>query len=383
MSAPGITLRVTRRGLGIWRHLDVPLVLVTMAIAALGSLMVYSATRDLLEAQGLSPTEYLTKQAIFAAVGVLVMFVAASIDYHRWRLLAAPIYLFTVLLLLAVMKVGHQALGAQAWFSIGPLQLEPSELAKLGLIIGLGAYCARHKGELSARHLIVALVIAGIPFVLVYKQPDLGSALVLGAILVAILLIGGAKGRYLLALGVLAGLGIAAVVHYGILKQYQESRLTTFLHAPAVGTPNAKDAATYNLQESKLAVADGGLTGRGLFKGPQTNMSYVPEQQTDFIFTALAEQFGLAGSALLLVLFLIMVWRIWRIATHSADLLGTLFCVGVLAMIMFQVFENIGMTMGIMPVAGIPLPFMSYGGSALLVCFAAVGVTLSVRMRSR
>lgn len=381
MVAPGISVR-TQRGLGVWRHLDVPLVLVTVAISAIGTLMVYSATRDSLQAQGQSPTEYLTKQAIFAVAGVVVMLVAAAIDYHRYRDFAAPIYAVTVIMLLAVMVVGHRALGAQAWFSFGPLQLEPSELAKLGLIVAVSAYCGKHRGELSVRHLIVALVIALVPFFLVYKQPDLGSALVLGIILLAILLIGGAKGRYLLVLGILAALGIVAVVHFGVLKQYQQNRLTTFLHAPANGIPNAKNAATYNLQESKLTIADGGLTGRGLFKGPQTNLAAVPEQQTDFIFTALAEQFGLVGSALLLGLFIIMVWRIWRIANRSRDLVGTLLCVGVLAMIMFQVFENVGMTMGIMPVAGIPLPFMSYGGSALLVCFASVGVTLSVRMRS-
>jgi rod shape determining protein RodA len=229
------------------------------------------------------------------------------------------------------------------------------------------------------------LVMFIVPFGLIYKQPDLGTALVLVAVLIAILLVGGAKGRHLGALALVALLGIFGVVHFGILKSYQQERLISF-----VDTPNnvsskilqgSKGASIYNLAESKLTISNGGITGKGIGKGTQTNLSYVPEQRTDFIFTAVGEQVGLIGSGLLLALFLLVVWRTWRAASLARDLTGTLICVGVLAMIVFQVFENIGMTMGIMPVAGIPLPFMSYGGSAVLATFMGIGLVLSVRMR--
>jgi rod shape determining protein RodA len=175
------------------------------------------------------------------------------------------------------------------------------------------------------------------------------------------------------------------VVHFGVLRTYQQERLTSFVDTPDQVTPallsSTAGANEYNLAESKITIGDGGITGQGIGKGTQTNLSYVPEQRTDFIFTAVGEQVGLIGSGLLLALFALLVWRTWRAAILSKDLLGTLMCVGVLAMLMFQVFENVGMTMGIMPVAGIPLPLMSYGGSSVIATFAGVGLVLNVRMR--
>jgi rod shape determining protein RodA len=179
----------------------------------------------------------------------------------------------------------------------------------------------------------------------------------------------------LAVLAVVGVVGVAVVLHFGVLKQYQRDRLTAFLDS------SSNVQATYNLNQSKIAISSGGVGGKGLFKGTQTNLSYVPEQQTDFIFTAVGEQLGLVGSALLLSLFVLMVWRIWRAATSARDATGTLICVGVLAMFVFQIFENVGMTMGIMPIAGIPLPFMSYGGSAIVASFCAIGLVLNVQMR--
>jgi rod shape determining protein RodA len=309
-------------------------------------------------------------------IGLGVMAVVAAIDYRRFRDFAPLIYGFSILMLLAVLAVGHKSKGSQAWFQVGTYQFEPSEFAKIGLIIALASFCAAAKGRLSGRALVVVLVLSAIPFALVYRQPDLGTALVLAAVLVAVLLIGGASGRHILAFG---------VVHFGVLKSYQQARLTSFVNSP--DQPNvallqtAAGATEYNQAEAKLAIAAGGLTGQGIGKGSQTNLSYVPEQRTDFIFTAVGEQVGLIGSALLLSLFAIVIWRTWRAAILSQDMVGTLICVGVLAMITFQVFENIGMTMGIMPVAGIPLPLMSYGGSAIIATFAGVGLVLNVRMR--
>jgi rod shape determining protein RodA len=381
--APGMAHRAQQPML--WRHLDVLMILVVLLIGAFGCLMVYTATRDQLEAAGLSPLYYVEKQAIFMVIGLVVMGLVAAVDYHRYRDWSAPIYGFSVLMLLAVLAVGHKSKGAQAWFQIGSYQLEPSEFVKIGLIVALASFCAATKGKMSGRGLVVVLGLSAIPFVLVYRQPDLGTALVLAAVLVAVLLIGGASGRHLLALGCLAVILAFGVVHFGVLRTYQQERLTSFVDTPDQLNPSllssTAGANEYNLAESKITIGDGGLTGRGIGKGTQTNLSYVPEQRTDFIFTAVGEQVGLVGSGLLLGLFALLVWRTWRAATLSKDLLGTLMCVGVLAMVTFQVFENVGMTMGIMPVAGIPLPLMSYGGSAVIATFAGVGLVLNVRMR--
>ncbi|MDQ2754725.1 MAG: rod shape-determining protein RodA [Actinomycetota bacterium] len=373
------------RAPSVWRHLDLVLIGAVVLISAFGSLMIYTATRDRLQAEGLSPQFYVKKQLIFMAIGLVVMIAVAAIDYRRYRDWAPLFYGVSVLALLAVYAVGHKSKGAQAWFQFGSYQLEPSEFAKIGLIVALAAYCANFKGRLSGRALGVIIVLAAIPFLLIYKQPDLGSALVLGAVLIALVLIAGARGRHLGLLALVALFGIVGVVHFGVLKHYQQARLTSFVSSPDQPDPKllqtVAGASQYNLAESKLTISHGSWFGQGIGKGTQTNLSYVPEQQTDFIFTAVGEQVGLAGSALLLVLFIVVVWRTWRAATLSRDLAGTLICVGVLAMLVFQVFENIGMTMGIMPIAGIPLPFMSYGGSALIACFAAVGLVLNVRMR--
>ncbi|HET6965960.1 MAG TPA: rod shape-determining protein RodA [Acidimicrobiales bacterium] len=378
-------MRDQGRAPSVWRHFDPVLAGALVMIAAFGCLMVYSATRDSLQAQGISPTYYLKKQAIFLVIGLVVMVGVAAVDYRRLRDWALIIYGFTLLMLLAVYVVGHKSKGAQAWFQVGSYQMEPSEFAKISLILAIAAYCAAAKGALNGRALAAVLVLAGIPFALIYKQPDLGSALVLAAVLVAMLLIGGVSARHLAALGALTVVLSFGVVHFGVLKSYQKARLTSFADAPS--QPNASLLATtaganeYNVAEAKVADSNGGILGQGLFKGTQTNLSYVPEQRTDFIFTAVAEQLGLVGSVVLLLLFALVIWRTWRTATLSRDLFGTLVCVGVLAMVAFQVFENIGMAIGIMPVAGIPLPLMSYGGSSIIATLAGMGLVLSVRMR--
>jgi rod shape determining protein RodA len=381
--APGVLIE--RRRAALWQHVDPLLIGATLAIGAFGCLMVYTATRDELQAAGLSPTYYVKKQAIFMALGVVVMLAVMAIDYRRYRDWAAAIYGLTILMLLAVYAVGHKSRGSQAWFQIGNYQLEPSEFAKIGLIVALASYCAAAKGQLRARSLLVVLLLSAVPFALIYKQPDLGTALVLAAVLAAVLLIGGASARHLGVLALIAvALGVGAV-HFGVLKSYQQARLTSFVNSPnnpsAALLQSRAGANQYNLAESKITIGDGGLFGKGIGNGTQTNLSYVPEQYTDFIFTAVGEQVGLVGSGLLLLLFAIVMWRTWRAATLARDLAGTLICVGVLAMLVFQVFENVGMTMGIMPVAGIPLPLMSYGGSAVVATFAAVGLVANVRMR--
>ncbi|MGZ8752056.1 MAG: rod shape-determining protein RodA [Acidimicrobiia bacterium] len=363
------------------RHLDVVLIGATLSLASLGLVMVSSATKALTREEGVSSLYYVNRQAIWIVVGLLVMATVMAIDYRKLRDLAPIGYLGMLFLLGAVLLpgVGTIAKGSQARFQLGAFQLQPSEFTKFFLILMLAAYCYLHRNDFGFRRVVVAIVICGLPLALVMLQPDLGTALVLGAISFAMLTIGGVKGRYLAILALIVVTGAIGAVNLGVLKEYQVDRLTSFLDQDA----DTRDTrgTTFNLDQSKIAIANGGLTGEGLGEGTQTNGRFVPEQHTDFIFTAVGEELGFVGAATLLALFAIVVWRTWRTARLSNDFFGTLVCVGVIAMFTFQIFENVGMTMGIMPITGIPLPFMSYGGSSTIVCFACVGLVANVHMR--
>jgi rod shape determining protein RodA len=358
------------------RHLDLVLVGSVLAINALGLLMIYSATRNGLDGQT-SATYYLQRQLVFVIIGVAIMAAAILIDYRRMREWAPAIYGFTIVMLALVLTpLGSSTLGSQARFSIGPIAIQPSEFAKFAVTLIVAAYCAVHRGDLDGRRLIMVLVIVAPALGLVMLQPDLGTGLVIGTIVLAILAVAGAKGRHLAVLALIGITGAVFAVNVGVLKPYQVDRLTAFLDQNG-----DQQRTTYNLEQSKTAIGNGGATGQGLFKGTQTSLGHVPEQHTDFIFTAVGEELGFVGAGLLLALFGIVVWRSWRTAALSNDFFGTLLCVGVVAMLAFQIFENVGMTMGIMPITGIPLPFMSYGGSSALVSFACVGLVANVSMR--
>jgi rod shape determining protein RodA len=351
----------------------------TIAISLLGLLMVYSATRrqQTVAGVGVEADFYLKRQAVYLVLGVSAMVLLMVFDYRILADLAPAIFVGAVVVLLAVLSpLGASARGSQAWFQLGSLQFEPSEFAKLALIIGVSAYCAQHRSDLDGPRLVVLLCMAIIPMALIYMQPDLGTDLVFAATLLAMLLVAGARPRHL---AILAGIGVVAVFavfQLGVLKEYQVDRLSAFLD------PEGDTQRTaYNLRQSQIAIAAGGLAGRGVFQGTQTNLSFVPEQHTDFIFTAVAEEFGFIGAFTLLALFALVMWRTWRTAVVARDRFGSLLCVGVLAMFAFQVFENVGMTMGITPIAGIPLPLVSFGGSAILSAFMAVGLVLNVHMR--
>jgi len=376
-TATVLTDRRARLQSSIFRRLDIGMVGSAVAISLLGIVMVYSATRTGLGARLGDPWYFATRQTIWVALGLAAGFITFLIDYRRLREWALGIYVLTLFVLAAVLTpLGASAKGSQARFSLGSFQLQPSEFVKLALILVLAAYCAQHRDDLGLRHLIVALGIAGASFALVMLQPDLGTALVLGAITIGILAAAGVKGRYLLAL-VLIGVVLAVgSVKLGVLKPYQVDRLTAF-----VDQGGDSKESTYNLEQSKAAIANGGLTGQGLFQGTQTRLGYVPEQHTDFIFTVVGEELGFAGAAVLLGLYALMIWRIWRAAVLSRDAFGTLCCIGVVAIFVFQIFENVGMTMGIMPITGIPLPFMSYGGSSVIISFIAIGLAANVHTR--
>ncbi|MGI8777983.1 MAG: rod shape-determining protein RodA [Acidimicrobiales bacterium] len=367
----------TRELASPWRHVDLMLLGAVLVISALSLVMIYSATRNQQAATALGGGYYLKRQAIYVGVGLLAMAIVALVDYRSLPDVAPVLYVITILvLLLVVSPLGATKRGSQAWFQLGGFQLEPSEFAKATMIVCLSAFIARHRSDLDGGRLAALLGLLAVPLVLIYRQPDFGTAMVFGGIVLALLLVGGARPRHLAVLVLLGVLAGGAVLQLGVLKQYQVARLSAFLD-PEGDT----QGTTYNLRQSQTAIAAGGMSGKGVFQGSQTNLSFVPEQHTDFIFTAVGEQLGFIGAVTLLALFAVVVWRTWRSAVVSRDRFGTLICVGVMAMIVFQVFENVGMTMGITPVAGIPLPLMSYGGSSTVASFMCIGLVLNVHMR--
>jgi rod shape determining protein RodA len=371
-----VLARSRRNPAAAWRHIDIALLSSVAALAALGVLMVFSATRSKGAFETVDTT-FLRKQGLFVVVGSAVMAVTALIDYRRFRDFAWVIYGGAVLLLAVVVSpLGSSSKGAQAWFQVGSFQLQPSEIAKLALIIGLAAFTSQFQGDLDLRRLFAALLLAGMPLGLIMLQPDLGTGLVFVAITMGLLLVAGARGRHIAALTIVGVVGVVFVLNSGMLETYQKDRLTTFLNQDS-----ETRGAAYNLAQSKIAIASGALAGKGLFHGTQTKLDYVPEQHTDFIFTVVGEELGFLGSATVLTLFAVITWRTWRTAQLARDPFGSYVCVGVLAMFVFQIFENVGMTMGIMPITGIPLPFLSYGGSSTLAEFAAMGLVLNVHMR--
>jgi rod shape determining protein RodA len=362
----------------ILRDLDPLLIGATLAIAALGLLMIYSSTRERLRLDGVDELYFVKRQGIAILVALVVMALLLAIDYRKLRDYSAFAYVATVVGLLAVLSpLGSNARGSQAWFQLpGGFQLQPSELVKFGIVVALAGYANQHRGEMNPWRLTVTIGLATVPICLVMLQPDFGTAMVLGTIVITMLAVAGVSVRHLLVLALLGVTFVIAVVNVGLLQQYQIDRLTSFVNQGA----DARHT-TYNTDQSKNAIGNGGVTGRGFGNGSQTAGGFVPEQHTDFIFTAVGEEFGFLGAAALLALFAIVVWRTWRAALFARDFFGTLVCVGVLAIFVFQIFENMGMTMGIMPVTGIPLPFMSYGGSSTITAFACVALVANVSMR--
>jgi rod shape determining protein RodA len=363
---------------------DLILLVATLLVSVVGVVMVYTATRGPLLAQGEDPKTFLKKQGLFVVLGVIVMVVVALIDYRRLEPIANILYWLIILALLGVFVVGSSAQGAARWFSLGPLQLQPSEFAVLALILAVSAYCARREADgLAWRDVFRLLIMAGIPIFLVLSQPDLGTAMIMIIVMLVLLAVAGLPIRILVMLLVGTALFAVVAVESGLLHHYQIARLTTFLNPNSHSTNPYVQSAIYNEQQAKNAIGSGGVFGSGIGHGVQTNLGYVPEQQTDFIFTAVAEQLGFVGSVAVLALEGVIAWRILHAAVVARDTFGRLICSGLFAFIAFSVFQNAGMTMGIMPITGIPLPFVSYGGTAVLVFFGAVGLALSVGARRR
>ena len=373
---------VTRRKTG--PAFDFVLVLATIIVALVGVVMVYTATRGVLLAAGDDPHTYLKKQALFVVLGVFVMVAVALFDYRRFEPVAMLLYGLSVFSLLVVMVAGSHVQGSERWFQLGPLEIQPSEFAVVGLILLVAAYCHRREEEgLAWLDVFKLLILAGIPIGLVLVQPDLGTAIIMTIVLLVMLAVAGLPIRIL----VLLVLGVALVgllaFESGILHSYQIARLTTFLNPNSTSTNPSVVSAIYNTTEAKNAIGSGGFFGTGLLHGVQTNLGYVPEQSTDFIFTAVGEQLGFVGAAGLLSLLGLIAWRVLHAAGKSRDIFGRLICTGLFTFVAFSVFQNAGMTMGIMPITGIPLPFVSYGGTAVIAFFLAVGLALSVGARRR
>ncbi len=360
------------------RHLDPTLLLVTLLLAAYGAVMVFSATVHRQEEAGLDPQLFVKRQIAYLVAGVVMLLVLSSFDYRHLSGFAPVIYGITIIGLVVVLTpLGDVQKGASRWIDFGFFQAQPSELAKVAIIITLAAFFAERKGELTARHVAIAIALVALPAVLIFLEPDLGTMMVFVALTAALLLVGGAKPRHFLVLGVLGAVAVAGVIHFDVLHDYQKERITSFLDP----NPDVRSYG-YNLTQSKIAIGSGGFRGKGLDStNTQTSLDFVPEQHTDFIFTAVGEQLGFIGSATLLALFAFLIWRALRIAGMSRDMFGALLATGVAALWAFQLFVNVGMTMGIMPITGIPLPLLSYGGSATITTFAALGIVVNVHMR--
>lgn len=360
------------------RHLDPTLLLMTLALSAYGALMIFSSTASKQEAAGGDPALFMKRQIAYIVAGVVALLVVSFFDYRHVRALAPVIYGVTILALILVLTpLGDVQNNARSWFNFGLFQIQPSEFAKLALIIAMAAWLAERKGDVRWLDLGLCLAMVGVLSALIFVEPDLGGTMVIMAILLVMLLVGGAKLRHFIALGLLGTVAIVGAFQMDLVEPYQVERITAFLDP----NPDVRSEG-YNLTQAKIAIASGGLRGKGVgSENTQTDLDFVPEQHTDFIFTAVGEQLGFMGGAALLGLFAIMIWRALRIAAMARDTFGMLVAAGIAGMWAFQLFVNVGMTMGIMPITGLPLPFVSFGGSGLLMNFIAVGLLLNIHMR--
>jgi rod shape determining protein RodA len=365
------------------RRLDWVLALAVAALIGLGSLLVWSATRQRMLDADLDPQAFLKRHLINAVIGLTLASVAALVDYRSLQAYAPVVYLGACAGLVAVLTpLGSTINGAHSWIVLGGgFQVQPAEMAKVALVVGMAILLADQRdGDDGPRDtdVLLVLTLAAVPVALIMLQPDLGTVLVLVFIVLAVLAVSGAPARWICGLLVAGTVVCVTAVQVGVLDQYQVDRFAAFanpeLDPRGVG---------YNTNQARIAIGSGGLWGKGLFEGSQTAGRFIPEQQTDFIFTVAGEELGLVGASLLLALLGVVLWRGLRIAANSPDPFGRLVAAGVVAWFAFQSFVNIGMTLGIMPVTGLPLPFVSYGGSAMFANLVAVGLLQNVHLGSR
>ena len=361
--------------------------ILTIAVALLliiGTLLVYAATRNWYAANGLDPEYYLKRHVINIAIGVLLAWGTTVVDYRLIRAYTPVLWVIGVLGLTAVLipGIGDEVNGANAWIGLpGGFQVQPAELAKISIIVGMSMILSERTHDTDApqhRDVMQALIVAAVPVLLILAQPDMGTVFIISISVVTIIAVSGAPMRWVVGLILVAVIGSFAAVKIGIIDDYQVKRLQAFVD------PNADSQGSgYQLRQARITVGSGGLIGTGLFNGPQTNGRFVPEQQTDFIFTVAGEELGFLGCGFILILYLTVLMRAFGIARKSNDPYGKLVCTGVIAWFAFQTFENIGMTLGMMPMTGVPLPFVSYGGSSMFATMIGFGLLQNVNARNR
>ena len=355
------------------KHIDFPLLTTVLLIAVCGVFAIHSALHGQHSAVGNT-----RKQAVGIVVGLAAMIALAASDYttllrrhSRW------LYWANIGMLGIVLLHGHSSRGAQRWISFGPVEVQPSEFCKIILIVALALFITQRRDEIREwRTVLSSILYISVPLLLIFKQPDLGTALVVGTLWFGMMFVGGARWQHLAILFAVASVMFAGLWHFHILKDYQKKRLVVFLY------PNADPRDTgYHLHQSQIAIGSGEVTGQGYQRGMQANGHFIPEQHTDFIFTIVGEEMGFVGSIVLLGLYLLVLERSLALLIHAEDYLGRLLIAGGVSMLAFHIIVNIGMTIGVMPVTGVPLPFFSYGLSALLVDMASIGLVLSVAAR--
>jgi len=353
------------------KNLDFVIFITLITIILLGIVIIGSATH-IFDGGSL---RFIKTQIIAFVIGLIAMFFIIMVDYNEIGKYYKLIYIINIIMLFAVLAIGVTKKGAQSWITIGGFGFQPSEFAKIAVIITLAKHLEDKEGKLNTiRDIIPILIHIGIPIILILLQPDLGTALVFIVILIGMLFAAGLNTKFIYG-GMGAGLAFIPIA-WNFLKDYQKKRILVFLN------PNLDPLGSgYNVIQSKIAVGSGQFFGKGLFQGTQNKLNFIPEKHTDFIFSVLGEELGFIGTVSLLILYLILITRSLRIARLAKDSFGSLIVVGVISMIVFQIFENMGMAIGIMPVTGIPLPFMSYGGTSLIAYMMGIGLVLNVGMR--
>lgn len=357
----------------LWLRIDVSIVFLSIGLLCLGLVVVYSATRGVPDPDtGAIDRAFIERQLIFVGVGSFLAAVVVAIDYRKTKLAIPFIYAATLVLLVGLFTFGENFNGATSLYSLGFITLQPSEFAKLTLILALASWFSSvsSRDGLQFVNVMLGLALAGVFAGLVLMQPDFGTVMVYAAIVAGVVVVAGVAMRHVVVVLSLVALGITLMIQQGFLRDTQLNRFYSFA--------DPENLARYNVNQSEIAIGNGGISGKGLFQGTQNNNSLVPEKETDFIFSVLGEEFGFIGGAVLLGLFGLLLVRIWRVAHLAEDEFGRLICVGVFSMFLFQAFQSVGMNMGMMPVTGIPLPLISYGGSSMLTSLMALGLVENV-----
>jgi len=368
--------------LGPLRDADLVLVATALTLTGIGVVAIYSAKLATLTAQGLPATYFVSNQLVAAGIGAVLMLVAALFDYRLLRPFIPLAYLATLVMLLLVLSpVGTSVRGSQRWISLAGFQIQPSELMKIALLLALAALFYETEGTPGLGRSLGAVGLALVPLGLVFAQPDLGTSMVYLWLTGIVLLVSGVKVRYLLLLASGGVVAFLLALRSELIRDYQVQRLTVFLGADAPGADF--QGALFQTRQSMIAIGSGRTYGRGLFEGTQTALSYVPDNHTDFIFTVIGEELGFIGASTVLGLLFLFVWRSIRIAAQAVDRDAMIIAAGVGGIMMLQVFVNVGMTIGIMPVTGLPLPFLSYGGTSLIAWLVMTGLLLNVHLRRR